>query len=147
MTLQAILQAKGSTVHTIDPEATLADAAQKMVRHNIGSLLVCRPDCVDVQHLLGIITERDLIHAMVAGKSPPSAFRVSEVMTAKLITGSPDDGVEQVMGLMTTRRIRHLPVVSEGRVVGMVSIGDVVKAHHDHLAVENRFMKDYIRGS
>ena len=60
------------------------------------------------------------------------------------MTGTPDDEVEQVMGLMTTRRIRHLPVLFEGRLAGMISIGDVVKAQHDRLAMENQFMKDYI---
>jgi len=144
MTLQAILNVKGSTVYVIDPDATLADAAKEMVGRNVGSLLVCRRDCRDEDQLLGIITERDLLHAQAEGKLPPSAFKVSEVMTSGLITASPEDGVEQVMGLMTARRIRHLPVVSQGRLVGMVSIGDVVKAHHDRLAMENQFMKDYI---
>jgi CBS domain-containing protein len=65
-------------------------------------------------------------------------------MTATLVTGLPDDEVEQVMGLMTTRRIRHLPVLAAGQLAGMISIGDVVKAQHDSLALENRFMKDYI---
>jgi CBS domain-containing protein len=74
------------------------------------------------------------------------AAKVAELMTAEVITVAPGDSVEQIMGLMTSRRIRHLPVVSEGRVVGIVSIGDIVKAQIDNLAVENRFMKDYIRG-
>ena len=74
------------------------------------------------------------------------AAKVAELMTSEVITVAPGDSVEQIMGLMTSRRIRHLPVVSEGRVVGIVSIGDIVKAQIDNLAVENRFMKDYIRG-
>ena len=70
--------------------------------------------------------------------------KVAELMTSNVITASPDDSVEQIMGLMTTKRIRHLPVLADDRVVGVVSIGDIVKAQHDSLAVENRFMKDYI---
>jgi CBS domain-containing protein len=70
---------------------------------------------------------------------------VADVMSTNLITGVPGDAIENVMGLMTTKRIRHLPVVAEGRLIGIISIGDVVKAQHDHLAMENRFMKDYIR--
>ena len=67
-----------------------------------------------------------------------------QVMSTNLTMASPADGVEDTMGLMTSKRIRHLPVVTDGRLVGLVSIGDVVKAHHDHLEMENQFMKDYI---
>ncbi len=65
-------------------------------------------------------------------------------MTSVLITASPDDEVETIMGLMTTRRVRHLPVLDDGQLIGIISIGDVVKSQHDSLALENRFMKDYI---
>ena len=144
MTLQDILNAKGGTVITIRPEATLADVADRLVEHNIGSLLV-RHSGDD--ELLGIVTERDLLHACAGGKCDLAAVSVAEVMTAKLITASPDDRVEEIMGLMTTRRIRHLPVLSEGKLAGLVSIGDLVKTQHDQLAMENRFMKDYIERS
>jgi CBS domain-containing protein len=70
--------------------------------------------------------------------------RVAEAMTANLVTGTPDDEVESVMGLMTSRRIRHLPILVEGRLAGIISIGDVVKAQHDRLIMENQFMQDYI---
>ena len=144
MTLQDILNAKGGAVITIRPEATLADVADRLVEHNIGSLLV-RHSGED--ELLGIVTERDLLHSCAAGKCDLAAVSVTEVMTAKLITASPDDRVEEIMGLMTTRRIRHLPVLSEGKLAGLVSIGDLVKTQHDQLAMENRFMKDYIERS
>jgi len=93
---------------------------------------------------VGIISERDILHSCVAGSRPLAEVLVAEAMSTTLITGTPDDEVESVMGLMTTRRIRHLPVLSEGRLAGIISIGDVVKAQHDRLAMENRFMKDYI---
>ncbi len=83
-------------------------------------------------------------HCCVAGSRPLAEVKVGEAMSTTLITGTPDDEVEEVMGLMTTHRIRHLPVLCEGRLAGMISIGDVVKAQHDRLAMENRFMKDYI---
>jgi CBS domain-containing protein len=67
-------------------------------------------------------------------------------MTAKVLTGSPHDSVEATMGLMTTNRVRHLPVLADGRLIGLVSIGDVVKSQHDHLALENQFMKNYLTG-
>ena len=88
--------------------------------------------------------------AKTGAASPAGACRlmdtkVVDVMTTEVITGSPGDTVEQIMGLMTNKRIRHLPVLSEGRLLGIVSIGDLVKAQLDDLATENRFMKDYIR--
>ena len=144
MTLQEILNSKGGTVFTIGPEATLADVAQKLVQHNIGSLLVRRPVASGDEELLGIVTERDLLHACAGGKCDLATVSVTDAMTARLITAAPDDRVEEIMGLMTAKRIRHLPVLSEGKLVGLISIGDVVKTQHDHLAMENRFMKDYI---
>lgn len=144
MKLQEILSAKGSNVHSIAPEATLQDVVRTLVEQRIGSLVVCRPDAGGKEELVGIITERDILYACVAGGRPLAEVTVAEVMPTAVVTGGPDDEVEQVMGLMTTRRIRHLPVLYEGRLVGMISIGDVVKAQHDRLALENRFMKDYI---
>jgi CBS domain-containing protein len=144
MKVQEILSVKGSTVHSISPEANLQDVVRTLVEHGIGSLVVCRPGAAGKDEPAGIVTERDILHACVGGSRPLAEVRVSEVMSTALVTGTPDDEVELVMGLMTTRRIRHLPVLSEGRLAGIISIGDVVKAQHDWLAMENRFMKDYI---
>ncbi len=146
MTLKDILDTKGDAVLTIGPDATLADVAQKLVEHNIGSLVVCRKDAQGNDALVGIITERDLLHSWAKGNEDLTAVQVKAIMTAELVTASPGDPVEKVMGLMTTKRIRHLPIISEGKLAGLVSIGDVVKAHLNHLAVENKFMKDYIQG-
>ncbi len=77
---------------------------------------------------------------------PLAAVEVTTIMSSPLITASPNDSIDQVMGLMTDKRIRHVPVLSEGRLMGIISIGDLVKFQHDRLAMENRFMKDYIRG-
>jgi CBS domain-containing protein len=144
MKLQEILSAKGSAVQSISPEATLQDVVQRLVENRIGSLVVCRADAAGKDELMGIITERDILHCCVAGSRPLAEVKVAEAMTTVLVTGAPDDELEQAMGLMTARRIRHLPVLCEGRLAGMISIGDVVKAQHDRLAMENRFMKDYI---
>ena len=144
MKLQDILNVKGSTVHSISPDASLEEAVKTLVERRIGSLVVCRPDAGGKVTLMGIITERDILHACLPEKRPLAEVRVFEAMTSELVTGVPDDEVEQVMGLMTTRRIRHLPVLAGGQLAGMISIGDVVKAQHDWLALENRFMKDYI---
>ncbi len=144
MKLHEILSAKDGAVHSISPEATLQDVVGTLVEHRVGSLVVCRSDAAGKDELVGIITERDILHACAAGRRPLAEVKVAEAMSTTLVTGAPDDEVESIMGLMTTHRIRHLPVLVEGRLAGMISIGDVVKAQHDRLAMENRFMKDYI---
>ncbi len=144
MLLQDILAVKGNAVYTIGPDATLTEGVQRLVEHNVGSLLVSERDSAGEERLLGIITERDILHACARGPCPMGGVTVREVMSPNLVTASPEDGVEEAMGLMTTKRVRHLPVLASGRLVGLVSIGDVVKAQHERLAMENRFMKDYI---
>ena len=145
MTLADILKVKGSNVYTTGPEATLKDCVADLVRHNVGSLLVCERDVEHGERVLGIITERDILHYCAAGKGTLAAANVADVMSAGLITASPKDSLDDAMGLLTQKRIRHLPVLVEGRLVGLVSIGDLVKAQHDRLAMENQFMKDYIQ--
>ena len=146
MKLENILETKGSAVHSILPDATLQDAVDSLVEHRVGSLIVHRGDSEGTVELLGIITERDILHACATGQRPLAEVKVAEAMTAEPVTGAPDDDLEHVMGLMTTRRIRHLPVLSDGRLAGMISIGDIVKAQHDRLVLENRLLKDYIDG-
>lgn len=145
MLLRNILSKKGGLVYTIRPDATLQDVLYRLVHHRIGALVVTETGDQEGK-VLGMITERDILQTCASTQTPLSALRVSEVMSTQLITGSPDDSIEEAMRWMTENRIRHLPVLSEGKLVGIVSIGDVVKAQHDLLAVENRFMKDYIRG-
>ena len=146
MILQDILSLKGTAVHTTPPEATLAEVVQRMVYHKVGAMLVCRRDLAGGEQLVGIVTERDLLRLCAAGRCELASIPVAEVMTTRLITASPNDLVVDLMGVMTTHRIRHVPVLTEGRLVGIVSIGDLLKAQHDSLAVENRFMRHYIEG-
>jgi CBS domain-containing protein len=144
MTLVEILKTKGNKVYTIAPDTTLEEATRELVRRNVGSLLVCDRDVVCGERVLGIVTERDIIRFCASGKGQLVAFTVADVMTRELFTGCPADSVESALGVMTARRVRHLPVLAEGRLVGLVSIGDLVKHQLDRLAMENRFMKDYI---
>lgn len=145
MTLKDILNTKGSTVYCIGPDALLSEAVGELIAHNVGALVVCDPEA-EPEKPVGIITERDLLHLCGSGKCKLDSATVGEVMSTGLVTASPSDVVEQIMGVMTSKRIRHLPVCVEGRLVGLVSIGDVVKSQHDRLAMENKFMKDYIQG-
>ena len=144
MLLQEILRHKGVVVHSIRPDATLDDVAQTLVRHNCGSLIVSDSDSSMI--MLGIITERDLLRACAARRVPLEQLRVREHMSTTVTTAAPADSVADTMGLMTELRIRHLPVVEDGRLVGIVSIGDIVKAQHDSLTMENHYLKTYIHG-
>ena len=151
MTLREILHAKGHVVHTIGSQATLEDVVQKLVRNNCGSLVVCDAESGDADpktpgRMVGIITERDILKACAAHQGPLSTLCVADAMTRNVLTGSPTDSVEQTMGLMTEMRIRHLPVVEDGQLLGLVSIGDVVKMQHDRLTMENHYLKSYIHG-
>ena len=141
MMLREILRVKGRAVHTIGPRATLADVVQKLVECNCGSLVVCDGDA-----MVGIITERDILRTVASRPVPLSNIAVEERMTRDAITGLPEDEVEEVMGLMTRQRIRHLPVLEDGKLAGIISIGDVVKAHHDRLCMENEYLMHYIQG-
>lgn len=147
MTLKEILAAKGSHVYTIHPDATLQDVVEELVQHNIGALVVCRRDPAEGrEEILGIITERDILRRCAVSDRSLKEVQVSEAMSRNLVVARPSQTVEEAMQLMTNNRVRHLPVVVDGRLVGIISIGDAVKAQLEQLAIENRFMKDYIQG-
>lgn len=139
MNLRDILRVKGNHVHTISPLATLADVVRQLVEFNCGSLVVH-----DGDEMVGIITERDILRVCAQRTATLNEILVEECMTSEVIAGLPDDEIEAVMGILTHRRIRHLPVVDGLQLVGMISIGDLVKAHHDRLCVENEYLKHYI---
>ncbi len=143
MFLRDILNAKGPVVHTIDVDASLEEVVQQLVRHNCGSLVVY--DKSSSQHMVGIITERDILRACAARKAALSKLKVADAMSANLVVGSPGDSVEDTMGLMTNKRIRHLPVIEDDQLLGLVSIGDIVKMQHDRLTMENHYLKSYLQ--
>jgi CBS domain-containing protein len=140
MHVRDVLSGKSSLVHTCSPEDTLADVADLLVGHNIGSLLVMQDE-----EMVGIITERDILRACAATRGPLEFLKVSERMTRCPIVASPNDEVADIMCIMTERRIRHVPVVERGQLVGIISIGDTVKAQHDELCRENHYLKSYIQ--
>ena len=125
---------------SIEPQATLAQAVDRLVEKNIGSLVVFEDG-----KLVGIITERDILRACSGGGHNLSEHTVQYHMSSPVITGTPHDRIDEVMGLLTEKRIRHLPIVDGGEVVGIISIGDVVKAQHDLLTLENHYLKDYLQ--
>jgi len=141
MRVYDILGEKDQELQVIAPTAPLLEAINTLNGHNIGSLLVVENDA-----LAGIITERDILHATARHGSDFLNYSVSDVMTRDLITCEREADLGDIMGLMTDKRIRHLPVVEEGELLGIISIGDVVKAQLKETQRDAQYMKDYIQG-
>lgn len=123
MTVRQVLLRKGGMVYAIHPEATVLEALAKLAEHDIGALLV-----MEGERLLGIFSERDYARKLVLLGRFSKDTRVEEVMTRELVTVDLETDLAEAMRLMTEHRVRHLPVVDGGKVVGVVSIGDAVKA-------------------
>ena len=135
-----ILEAKGSDVLRIDGSATVLDAIKRMVEANVGSLLVFEDG-----KLAGIVTERDYLRRVTLEGRDEKETPVREIMTAPLVYVTPDTTIEECMAVMTERRIRHLPVLTDDRhVAGIVSIGDVVKFQTKQQTAQIRLLTDYI---
>lgn len=141
MKVDGILERKGRDVSTITPERTVAEALRLLVEHGIGSLMVLEGD-----ETAGIITERDVLRLTDRDPELLATTRVEEVMTSDLIVAAPEDDLHRVMDVMTRNRVRHLPVVRDGSLQGIISIGDVVNALRRDAETENRHLKDYVRG-
>jgi CBS domain-containing protein len=141
MNVEHILANKGREVRTIKPEASVEEALQRLRAERIGSLVVSETGT----DLVGIVSDRDILDAIADCGTDVLRVNVSGVMTGKVFTCSRDDRVSAIMALMTTRRIRHVPVVEEdGRLRGMVSIGDVVKQRLDEIQGEADAMREYV---
>ena len=140
MHVAKLLEAKGSEVVTIRRSASVSDALGEFTRRGIGSLVVSD----DGRTMAGIITERDVIRAVDVAGPMVLGQAVSTLMSITPVTCRPHDVVEEVMASMTDRRVRHVPVVTDGELAGIISIGDVVKARIDELERDHRELVDYI---
>jgi len=140
MKISDVLRTKGSAVITVAPHETIASLLGVLAQHNIGAVVVSS-DGVAVD---GIVSERDVVRQLHARGSELLDAPVSAIMTAKVLTCSPDDELTEIGALMTDNRIRHLPVVVDGRLAAIVSIGDIVKARMDQLASERDLYEAYI---
>jgi len=144
VTVKTILSAKGSNVITIEPNATLATAARLLATHNIGVVVICGLD----RRVIGILSERDIVRAIVDyGFSLLEEETVGQLMTRKVVTCNPDETVNSIMERMTAGRFRHLPVLAQNRLVGIVSIGDVLKRRVEEMKHESDSLHKYIRGA
>jgi CBS domain-containing protein len=143
MNVETILRAKGSRVATIRPDETVGAAVKELISRNIGALIVSE----DGETVDGIISERDIVHGLVEHGAALLSLKVAEMMTRPVVTCRLSDGVDQLMAEMTNRRIRHFPVVEDGRLRGIVSIGDVVKNRLDEIEYEAKSLRSFIAGA
>ncbi len=141
MRIQDILDSKGDRVVTTSPNGNVTDAMGVLNEHNIGAVVVIEGDSIR-----GILSERDVLRLGARGPQLLSTTTIFETMTRDVIVGLPDDEIHEAMGVMTQNRIRHLPIVRDGQLVGIVSIGDLVNACWLEAADENQHLKDYIQG-
>ena len=139
--VQHLLDAKDGEIISITPDASVLDAIRTMADRAIGSLLVMEGD-----QLKGIVTERDYARKVIVKGRSSESTQVSEIMTADVFTASPEDTVNHCMNVMTEKKIRHLPVASDGKVVGMISIGDLVQAIIEDQKEEIEHLEHYISG-
>lgn len=142
MVIQNILNNKGTEIYNIGPDETVYEAIEKMASKDIGALLV-----MDGENLVGIITERDYRSKVIIKGRASKTTKVKEIMSTGLYCVNPSEKVETCMALMTDRKVRHLPVLKEDKVVGVVSIGDLVKAVISKQKVEIHNLRDYITGT
>jgi len=143
MQVRDVLKTKGGRVISIDPEASVSEAVARLVQNNIGSLPV-----VDSEgHLVGIFSERDALRGVHTCGEGFGRKHVAHVMTENPSTCDLDDDVNEVMGKMSERRIAKVPVLHQGKLVGIVSVGDVIKVLYEKVSSENQHLMTYIHGS
>ena len=142
MKLKDILGKKGSKVWTVKATQTVQDALKVLVNQKIGALLVLD----EKGGIVGIISERDIVRGCFQNNKELDAMLVSKLMTKEVVIGSPEDETNYIMGVMTQKRVRHIPIVAGGKLQGIVSIGDVVKSVIEDSQYEIHYLKEYISG-
>lgn len=140
VTVRTLLEEKGGHVHSVTPETTVSKAADMLRQYHIGSVLVLGED----ESIAGVVSERDIVLGLSEKGSALLDEPVSAIMTSNVIVANPEDNMILVMACMSERRIRHLPVVEAGRTLGLISIGDVIKARMAELEGQSETLRDYI---
>jgi CBS domain-containing protein len=145
MTIAAILHHKGNDIVSVGPHASIAEVCLTLAEHRIGAVPVT--DDTDQRHILGMLSERDIVRVIATHGAAALAMTVDQVMTHQIRTASPRVTVNEAMAMMTEGRFRHLPILDGERLVGLVSIGDVVKARIETVEQEAESLKAYVAGS
>jgi CBS domain-containing protein len=140
MKIRDVLQGKGAAVEVIGPDAPLREVVGRLAEHRIGALVITD----EAGGVVGIVSERDVVRSLAADGTAALARPVREVMSTPVTTCTADDDVVALMSIMTDRRIRHVPVVGDGRLEGIVSIGDVVKSRVDQLEHDRKELLEYV---
>jgi CBS domain-containing protein len=141
VSISHLLNGKGRALHTVPSTVTVAEAVKEMNRHKIGAMLV-----MEGEKLAGIFTERDVLTRVVADSLEPRTTLVAKVMSAKVLTIAPETTVQEVMDIFTEKRCRHLPVIEDGRLTGLISIGDVSRWVANQHRAEAESLRQYIAG-
>jgi CBS domain-containing protein len=141
MIVKSILSAKGGNVISIEPTATLETAVRTLAEHRIGALLVFGTD----RRVIGILSERDIVRVLAERGAGVLSQPLSQIMTRKVVTCTSSDTIGVIMERMTAGKFRHLPVVEQDQVIGIISIGDVVKYRLQEMEHESAALRDYIQ--
>lgn len=139
MRIADLLRGKGSEVASVPPKLSVTGLLEELARHNIGAVVV-----LDGDRLVGIVSERDVVRRLNERGGALLTVPVEEIMTTDVVTCGPDETVDRLAAIMTERRIRHMPVVADGALVGIVSIGDVVKSRIRQLESDREQLESYI---
>ena len=138
--LKEILKNKGGQPVTVPEASTVGSAIRTMNTHRVGSVMVQGPDGEPI----GILTERDIVRLYAEGEGDFETMLDTDWMTPEVTTGQPEDSVSEILAIMTVKRFRHLPVIEETRMVGVISLGDLVKAQLEEIAFEAKVLREYI---
>ena len=142
MKVKELIENKKGTLYTIDQHSTLVNAMESLITNKISCLPIIENNC-----LIGIISDKDIFKAIYENRSHFDELSVHNFMEKDLIVGIMDDNIEYISNLMTKNRIRHIPIVDKKELIGLISIGDIVKAKEKDIQFENRYLKQYIDGS
>ena len=141
MKISDILRHKGATVVTISPSDSVTELISRLAEHKVGALVV-----VDGEPVAGIVSERDVVRRLAERGAAVLESTVADIMTTDVVSCDPQDSIDSVAGTMTERRIRHMPVISDGQLAGIVSIGDVVLSRMQQLEQDRGQLEQYITG-
>ena len=140
MNVKDLLERKSGGIITVRASITILEAIDTMTSSKVGALLIESDD----NRLIGIVTERDILRLCAANHGQLENVQLADVMTSDLIVGTPECSIDEAMSLMTEHRFRHLPIMEGGQAVGVISIGDLVKAKLKDVSVEVKYLRDYI---